>query len=312
MGYHPTVTVVTPSYNQGEFLAATIESVLSQEGDFHLEYLIMDGGSSDDSVEIMRHVDGLLERGEWPVRCRGITYRWVSEKDKGQADAVNKGFAAARGSILGWLNSDDTYLPGAIAAALESFEKNPELVMVYGNAWFTDREGACTVPYRTEPFRLQRMAERCIVCQPAVFLRREVLQAVGYLDAALHTCLDYEYWIRVGKRFEDRIGFIEPFLATSRLYADNKTLSLRELTYAETMMVTKRHFGYVPGVWIVHSLLEAVQGQDATLTEKTRMLAGRLRFLAYLVQPKTLCSVICFMASRLRKREATSSWLDRI
>jgi glycosyltransferase involved in cell wall biosynthesis len=312
MTEYPTVSVVTPSYNQGEFLSATIESILSQAGDFFIDYAIMDGGSTDSSVRIMQDYEGRLQRGEWPVACRGISFTWCSAKDNGQADAVNKGFARARGDILGWLNSDDTYLPGALAAAVGCFRASPETVMVYGNAWFTDRMGNFTVPYRSEPFSLKRLATKCIICQPAAFLRREVLQSVGYLDAGLHTCLDYEFWIRVGKAFGSRIVFLEDYLATSRLYAENKTLSLRKLTYQETMQVTRRHFGYVPGVWIVHSILEVVQSPGTPLKERMRTLSGRLIFLHYLLQPKTLLSVLWFLITRLNKKADTATWWNEI
>src|SRR3972149_7029872 len=104
-----TVTIVTPSFNQGRFIGETIESVISQEGDFLLEYLIMDGGSTDNSVEVIKKYEDLLKGGGWPVRCRGIEYRWVSVKDNGQADAINKGFMASKGETLAWLNSDDVY-----------------------------------------------------------------------------------------------------------------------------------------------------------------------------------------------------------
>lgn len=296
------VSIVTPSYNQGEFLSATIESVLSQAGDFYLEYIVMDGGSTDNSVEIIKRYDGLLQRGEWQAACKGITFRWSSEKDKGQADAVNKGFAQATGEILGWLNSDDTYLPGTVAKTVEFFIANPDTVMVYGNAWYTDRSGIITERYRSEPFSLKRLAARNIICQPSVFLRKEALQMIGELDTSLHTCLDYDLWIRLGKVFEKRITFLDDYLATSRMYADNKTLSLRDLIYRETMLVAKKHFGYVPGVWIVHSILEVIQSSDMPFLSKIRTTIGcRLPFLRYLLQPRTLLSVVWFLLTHLTK-----------
>jgi glycosyltransferase involved in cell wall biosynthesis len=302
MNDYPTVSIVTPSYNQGEFLSATIESVISQSGDFFLEYIIMDGGSTDNSVEIMKRYDSLLQRGEWNIACKGITFRWHSEKDKGQADAVNKGFAQADGEMFGWLNSDDTYLPGAVAKAVEFFMANPDTVMVYGNAWYTDRAGAITQKYRSEPFSLKRLAVRNIICQPSVLIRRESLQKVGELDTSLHTCLDYDLWIRLGKVFEKHIVFLDDYLATSRMYADNKTLSLRDLIYRETMLIAQKHFGYVPGVWIVHSILEVLQSSGMPFLSKARTLIGcRLPFLLYLLQPKTLLSVIWFLLTRLTK-----------
>jgi glycosyltransferase involved in cell wall biosynthesis len=262
----------------------------------------MDGGSTDNSVEVMRKYEGLLQRGEWPVACAGITFRWQSEKDDGQADAVNKGVALSTGIIIGWLNSDDTYLPGALAKIVAFFGANPDTAMIYGNAWYTDRNGNITVRYGSEPFSLKRLAVRSIICQPAAFLHGEALQVVGELDTNLRTCLDFDLWIRIGKRFEKRIVFLNDYLATSRMHADNKTLSLRDHIYPETMLVAKRHFGYVPGVWIVHSILEVIQAPGMSFPSKLGTIARcRLLSLRYLFQPKTLLSVVWFLITRLTK-----------
>jgi hypothetical protein len=174
--------------------------------------------------------------------------------------------------------------------------------MVYGNAWYTDRDGAITGKYGSEPFCLERLAQRSIICQPTVFLLKESLQKVGELDTSLHTCLDYDLWIRLGKKFEKRIAFLEEYLATSRMYPENKTLSQRDHIYIETMAVVKRHYGYVSGVWIVHSVLEVIQAPGMSFPSKLGTIARyRLLSLRYLFQPKTLVSVVCFLISRLTK-----------
>ncbi|HYA12953.1 MAG TPA: glycosyltransferase, partial [Syntrophales bacterium] len=134
-------SIVTPSYNQGEFLSETIESVISQEGDFLIDYIIVDGGSTDNSVAIIRHYDALLQKGEWRISCRGITFRWHSEVDQGQTDALMKGFSVAKGEILAWLNSDDTYLPGALQAVAGFFRDQPDTGLMYGDALYCDRRG---------------------------------------------------------------------------------------------------------------------------------------------------------------------------
>ena len=121
----PVISIVTPSYNQGEFLEETLVSVLSQEGDFFLDYLVIDGASTDGSLEIIRRYAELLEKDEWPVRCRGIRYRWMSEPDNGQSDALMKGFNLAEGEILAWLNSDDVYLPGALQKVTSFLKATP-------------------------------------------------------------------------------------------------------------------------------------------------------------------------------------------
>jgi len=298
-GDYPTVSVVTPSYNQGEFLPATIESVLGQEGDFFLEYLIMDGGSTDDSVQVMRRYQALIERGEWRVGCRGIDFHWLSEKDRGQADAVNKGFARATGGILGWLNSDDTYLPGALAQAVRFLAPHTGHVMVYGNAWYTDRAGSIIGSYSSSAFDLKKLAEDCYICQPSVFFRTEALKAIGLLDVGLHTCMDYELWIRMGKRFESKIAFIETYLATSRMYGENKTLSLRDLIYKENMSIIDKHFGYVPARWIIHSILEVFQTTE--IRSLPKMLSRRSYVFRYLARFNTVKSILAFSLAKLKR-----------
>ena len=114
-------SIITPSYNQGEFLAETIESVIGQAGDFYIDYIVIDGGSTDNSVDVIRGYQASLNRMQWPIACRGITFSWVSERDEGQTDALMKGFGAARGEIFAWLNSDDVYLPGALQAVADQF-----------------------------------------------------------------------------------------------------------------------------------------------------------------------------------------------
>src|SRR3990172_1482609 len=146
------ITIVTPSYNQGRFIEETIKSVISQEGNFTLEYIIMDGGSTDETVEVIKKYERLLEKGEYLVKCRGVRLIWKSEKDRGQAHAVNKGFELATGEVLGWVNSDDTYIPGAVSKALEDFKKHEDVMMVYGEGWYVDERGKIIERYKTGRF----------------------------------------------------------------------------------------------------------------------------------------------------------------
>lgn len=250
------ITVVTPSFNQGKFIEETIKSIISQEGDFTLEYIIMDGGSTDETVEVIKKYERLLEKGEYPVKCQGVRLIWKSEKDKGQAHAVNKGFRLATGEILGWVNSDDTYMPGAISKALEYFKKNKDALMVYGEGYYTDERGKIIERYKTEPFDYQRLAEHCFVCQPSAFLRRRALDEVGFLDENLHFCMDYEYWLRIGKN--GKIGYLNEYLVTSRLHSDAKTVAKTKDAYVELIRTIKKYYGHVPVLVIdgyVHALL---------------------------------------------------------
>ncbi len=126
------ISVVTPSYNQGIFIERTIRSVLDQSGDFSIEYFIADGGSTDDTIQIIKDYEFRVREGDYPVRCQGVKFGWVSEKDHGQADAVNKGIYATSGEIIAWINSDDIYYPNAFSTVATFFHNNPSALAVYG------------------------------------------------------------------------------------------------------------------------------------------------------------------------------------
>ena len=240
------ISIITPSYNQGAFLAETIESVISQAGEFFIDYIIVDGGSSDDSVDIIKRYDSLLKTGQWPIKCEGITYRWMSERDKGQTDALMKGFRLAQGDVFAWLNSDDTYLPGALQTAAGYFRDHPDAGLLYGDAHYIDISGAIISNYRTAEFDLGRLAVANIICQPAAFFQKAAFEAVGGLDETLRFAMDYDLWIRIGKRFHCR--HIPQLLATYRLHESSKTISNDTLyiNSEESLAVTIRHFGWAP------------------------------------------------------------------
>ena len=249
------VSVVTPSYNQGRFLERTIHSVLSQEGCGPIEYFVMDGGSRDESVDILKRYNGSLQ--------------WVSEKDRGQADAVNKGLARATGDIIGWLNSDDIYYPGAIRAACEHFAAHPEADLVYGEAHHIDERDGVIETYPTEDWDFERLKERCFLCQPAVFFRRSVVERYGPLDVNRQDSLDYEYWLRLGAagaRFE-RIGAL---MAGSRLYADTKTLGARVKVHAEINDMLRDRFGRVPDRWLFNYGHYVMESRGLTRARRLR------------------------------------------
>jgi len=191
----PLVSIITPSYNQAAFLEQTIESVLNQDYP-NIEYMIVDGGSTDGSLEIIRrHADRLA----W----------WVSEPDSGQAEAINKGlqrvFTAKTGGssptceIVAWLNSDDIYLPGAISQAVEVFESNPELGLVFGDAIAIDAQGKPLSRFAFEDWGLLDLISFRIICQPAVFMRRSALEKAGLLEPSFHFMLDHHLWIRIAR-----------------------------------------------------------------------------------------------------------------
>jgi glycosyltransferase involved in cell wall biosynthesis len=180
------VSIITPSYNQAAYLEQTIQSVLSQDYPA-IEYILVDGGSTDGSLEI---IEKYRPRFAW----------WVSELDSGQAEAINKGFSRATGEIIAWLNSDDLYLPGAISQAVAALSSNPGLGFVYGDAITIDAAGNPLSQLKFEDYQLLDLIGFRIICQPAVFMRRRVLEKAGYLDASYHFLLDHQLWIRLARQ----------------------------------------------------------------------------------------------------------------
>jgi len=240
------ISIVTPSFNQGQFLAETIESVLGQTGDFLIDYIIVDGGSTDDSVEIIQRYETLLEKGGWPVTCRGINFRWSSEKDRGQTDALIKGFRLAKGEILTWLNSDDIYLPGALQTVSSFFRDNPATALLYGDAHYCDAVGVIVGRYPAEDFDLGKLAWFNFMCQPSTFFRREAFDAVGRLDDALHYAMDYDLFVRIGKKFACR--YLPQYFSIYRLHETSKTVCNDDLykNHEEALHLAMKHFGWAP------------------------------------------------------------------
>jgi glycosyltransferase involved in cell wall biosynthesis len=250
--YVPAISIITPSYNQGRFIERTIQTVLGQDvGGRSLEYIIVDGGSQDETLEVVR-------------RC-AERLRWVSEPDRGQADAVNKGLRSTSGEIIGWLNSDDIYYPGAIQAACDFLDAHPSVDVVYGDAEHIDEHGVVLGRYPTEPFEPRRLEEICYLCQPAVFFRRRVVERFGELDERLHIALDYEYWLRLalgGATF----SHLPRVLAGWRLYPGIKSYARRLEMHVEVNRMMVERLGHVPDQWIynyAHARLE-LTGIDST------------------------------------------------
>jgi glycosyltransferase involved in cell wall biosynthesis len=179
------VSIITPSYNQAKYLEQTMLSVLDQDYP-SIEYIVIDGASADGSVDIIKKYSDKLAY-------------WTSEKDSGQAEAINKGFVRATGEIIAWLNSDDYYLPGTVSAAVKAFEENPGAVLVYGNMLAVDENGTTFNSLTYKQLTLEDLLCFQIIGQPAVFMRRSALQKTNGLNLDFHFLLDHLLWIQIAQ-----------------------------------------------------------------------------------------------------------------
>lgn len=271
----PVISIVTPSYNQGRFLEATIRSVLDQ-GYANLEYIIMDGGSTDNSVEIIKKYQDRLAY-------------WVSAPDEGQSDAINKGFARATGQILAWLNSDDLYLPGAFRAVVAFFQNHPEIAGVIGDQETIDPDGhhLCTV--KNIPFSFRRtLYGGAMVPQPATFFTRKAYEITGPLDTGLQYQMDYEFFLRMASR-GIRFGILPRPLAAFRLHRAGKTISEYYHKFQREKFLTQKRFSRLPL-------------KDERLTALTfKVLRFMFRLETYAIRMVTRGDFIPFRATYARK-----------
>lgn len=222
------VSIITPSFNQARFLESTIQSVLSQDHT-ELEYIIVDGGSSDGSREIIQKYS---QRLAW----------WVSEKDAGQTDAINKGFAHARGDVLAWLNSDDTYQPGAVSAALAALQSHPEAGLVYGDANFIDETGRVIGRFPAAQTDLPRLRRGYVhIPQQSTFFRADLWLQVGPLDPSFYFAMDYDLWVRLAGR--SQLLYTRQLWANFRLHDQGKTMAADERCWPEMLRVHYRDGG---------------------------------------------------------------------
>jgi glycosyltransferase involved in cell wall biosynthesis len=242
----PLVSIVTPAFQASRFIEQTILSVLGQDYR-NIEYIVMDGGSTDGTTQILDRYRGRL------------TY--VSAPDGGAPDAINRGFERSRGEIFAWLNADDLYLPGAIRTAVQHFARSPHLDVVYGEGIWIDEEGKTLGRYPTlAPYRPDAFQQECGICQPAAFLRRDAFVRAGMLQPELHLTFDYDLWIRLSR--DCRFEAIPQVLAASRMHRDNKSLGSRGNVFAENIAILRKHYGYVPVRWIYAQLAHRNDGRD--------------------------------------------------
>lgn len=262
MEHFPRVTIVTPSFNQASFLEQTILSVLAQDYP-NIEYIVMDGGSTDGSVEIIRkHEDRL-------------TY-WLSERDNGQASAINRGFARAVGSICAWVNSDDLLSPSAVRIAVDYLSRHPRVGVVYGDRLHIDARGNVIGVNRMPGYYAAMLRRNITLPQETVFFRRDVFEKVGGLDESLQFALDFDLWVHMSR--VTAIRHIPAFLGCYREHATSKSV-IAQKYLAEHRDVYRRHFNReLPG-----TLAMSVH----RMTHKLRLFRER-RGMAYQTEARSI------------------------
>lgn len=223
------LSIITPSFQQAQWLPTTIQSVLEQNYQ-DLEYIVIDGGSKDGSAQI---IDSYSKH---------LAY-WVSEADQGQSDAINKGFKKATGDVVAWINSDDYYYPNVFNKVMQIFNNNPHLVMIYGNCSFVDENGKF-IRYFTEvkdfnPLVLRNYSD--YIMQPTTFFKRSALQEVGYLDESLHYGMDWDLWCKFATRYPEQILYIRDLIAVNREYKNTKTSTGSKVRLKELKIINNRH-----------------------------------------------------------------------
>lgn len=234
--------VIVPSYNQGKYLEKALVSIIENKKNADIDIAVMDGGSDDGSVEIIRKYEDYLTV-------------WKSEKDGGQAAAINKGIELLKDcDYYMWLNSDDVYESDVAVRNITSFAYMSKYDVCYGMSHFIDQEGSIIGEYPTEPYNINNLGKRCYLSQPSVLFSRKAYEKVGPLNEKLKMCLDYEYWIRLAQDFS--FGYYEEYIGSTRMYGETKTSTFKITHLNEGIMILNKYFGKVPMQWIVAKFLE--------------------------------------------------------
>jgi len=265
----PLVSIVMPSFNHAKFISASIDSVLGQDYN-NVELIVGDGGSDDGTVEILR------KRSEEDPRLR-----WFSRPDSGPAEAINNALAMVRGTVVGWLNSDDLYTSGAIGRAVQALNENQDWLMVYGKGQHVDISAKVINNYPTLPpsTPVSRFSDGCFICQPTVFFKSTMPMLLGNLDQTLKASFDFDYWLRAFLAFPERIGMIDAMQASSRLHDDCITMRMRQTVALEGVRVVSRHLEQAPIHWLTTYIEEtlATPPEERTQTELRRDLLETIK-----------------------------------
>lgn len=229
--------IIMPSYNQGIFLEHAIQSVIANQKNFPIDIAVVDGGSTDESVEIIQRYSSFFKY-------------WCSEQDNGQADAINKGIDILSDcDYYMWLNSDDVYENETAVKDITEFAVQNNYSVCYGKSHFIDEKGLILGEYPVEPFSKKNLGKRCFLSQPSVLFSRKAYEKVGNINENLSMCLDYEYWMRLSREYE--FGYIDEYIGATRMYEGTKTAINEGTHLREAIYAISTYYGRVDMQWVL-------------------------------------------------------------
>lgn len=239
------ISIITPSYNQAEFIEKTILSVITQKWDFEIEYIIMDWGSTDGSIKIIEDVKCKMEDGRMKTHCKGVDFVWKSEKDKGQSDAINKWLRLATWDIVTYLNSDDTYEPGALEKVVKSLGKSDKM-RCYGKCKIIDTHDKKIRKFITwyknllgGKYSYAKLLSENFISQMTVFWKKDVMKELWYFNVNEHLCMDYEYRLRIGAKYDP--VYIPQYLSNFRFYQTSKSWSRFAKQFRDELIIARKY-----------------------------------------------------------------------
>jgi len=254
----PIVSIVTPTYNQSRFISETIESVLKQDYN-KIEYMILNDGSTDNTEEILKKYNGKVI--------------WETQKNMGQTPTINKGWKKSKGSILAYINSDDTYYDSnSVSIAVNFLKNNPEVGIVYGDSIYIDENGKELGKYNAYDFDYNKIFRECSnpIPQPSVFIRREVVEKVDYLDEKLYYSMDFDFWLRAG--IEYKIVYIPYILSTYRLHLEAKSVSSMAKAASDVIYIYNKLFS-------IQNLPECLKAEEKSIMGCAYLLSAQQYFM---------------------------------
>ena len=227
------LSVVTPSFNQGQFIGQTLQSILDQKLDsLELEYIILDAKSTDQT-------DRVIKKYLPKFKKAGAIVKYISKKDKGQSDAINKGWKMSTGEIITYINSDDYFTKNIFSFAMRYFKAHPKVMWAYGGWNLVNSAGKIYSTYQPKKFSYKRLLNYCNIGQPSCFFRREILKECGDLDIAQHLAMDYDLWLRFAQKYP--AGIIKKVLSNMRYHAEAKTGSMAKETLKAVFELSQRY-----------------------------------------------------------------------